>query len=81
MNLHMFEKISYVKRESGKNYVVIYGLKEFCMPFCYLAKNFNFQVDGVIVIDDENQLIVIMDYIDGISLDKFMEQKGALRDL
>ena len=30
------------------------------------------------VIDDENQLIVIMDYINGISLDKLMEQKGAL---
>ena len=54
MSLHMFEKITQKLRVSGKNYVVICGLKNFCKPFCLLAKKFNFQLDGVIVIDDEN---------------------------
>ena len=51
MKLNIFKKILSTKKEQGKPYVVICGTREICMLFSYLAQKYNFQLDGVIVID------------------------------
>ncbi len=52
MNLYMFEKILKQKKDNGKTYTVICGMNEICIPFCYLAEKHNFQIDGIITVDD-----------------------------
>lgn len=54
MELNIFKKIIRAKKEKEKYYAVICSTKDVCMSICYLAERYNFKLDGVIVIDQQN---------------------------
>ena len=56
MTLGVFERSLKMKKNSGKLYAILIGLKEFVAPICFLAKKFNFPIDGVIVINEQHSV-------------------------
>ena len=53
MTLQVFERFLKAKKNNGKSYVMLVGVKELAVPFCFLAKQFDFAIDGVLIVNSE----------------------------
>lgn len=65
MNLRVFERLLKAKKDAGKAYIVLAAVKELAVPFCYLAKKYNFNLDGLILI---NQTQILPQDYSGVTL-------------
>ena len=56
MNPKILERLLKAKRTNGKSYVVLMGIKDILIPFTCIAKQYDFPLDGVIVMDQPQVL-------------------------
>ena len=60
ISVHFFKRLLKTKQMSGKTYLIFVGLKEFAVPFCFLAKKNDFAVDGVVIINPAQTLLEVL---------------------
>ena len=51
MKLNVFERMLKGRKDTGKLYAILVSVKEIAIPFCCLAKQNNFPLDGVVVVN------------------------------
>ncbi len=47
-----FEKILKAKKDNGKSYMILIGVKELVLPFCFTASRKNLPLDGIVLINE-----------------------------
>ena len=47
-----FERILKAKKDNGKSYMILIGVKELVLPFCFTASRKNLPLDGIVLINE-----------------------------